>query len=87
VNGHKPWSAGLGSWPAIFTDGALAPPVTSFVASKALSRFVDVTSAHDATLVGGASLNGGIILAATAMDRALKGSIARDEMKKALEEK
>jgi hypothetical protein len=59
----------------------------SFTTSKAFSKSVDVTSAHDVTLVGGASLNGGIILAAVAGDRALKGSMAREEMKKALEEK
>jgi hypothetical protein len=64
-----------------------APPMTSFAASKAFSKSVDVTSAHDVTLVGGASFNGGIILAATVVDMALKGSMAREEMKKALEEK
>jgi hypothetical protein len=77
----------LAGRPAIFTDGTLAPPVTSFVASKALSRFGDATSTHGMTLAGGASLNGGIILTTTAVDRALKGSITREEMKKALEEK
>jgi hypothetical protein len=53
----------------------------------AFSKSVDATSAHDATLAGGASLNRGIILTAVAVDRALKGSMAREEMKKALEEK
>jgi hypothetical protein len=42
-NGHKPW---------------LAPPVTSLAASKSFSRSVDVTKAHDMTLVGGVSFNG-----------------------------
>jgi hypothetical protein len=37
--------------------------------------------------VGGTSLNRGIILAVAAVDRALKGSMAREEMNKALEEK
>jgi hypothetical protein len=48
---------------------------------------VDATSAHGATLVGGACLNRGIILTVVAVDRSLKGSMAREEMKKALEEK
>jgi hypothetical protein len=61
--------------------------MTSYVASKAFSKSVDATSTHDTTFVGGASLNGGIILTAAAVDRALKGSIAREEMKKSLEEK
>jgi hypothetical protein len=71
----------------IIISGAAALPMTSFVASKAFSKLVDVTSAHDVTLAGGASLNVGIILVAAAVDRALKGSMAREEMKKALEEK
>jgi hypothetical protein len=58
------------------------PPVTSFVASKALSRSVDATKAHDMTLVGGASLNGGIILAVAAVDKALKGSMVGERMNK-----
>jgi hypothetical protein len=33
-------------WPAIFADGALAPPMTSFATSKALTRSVDATKAH-----------------------------------------
>jgi hypothetical protein len=61
---------------AIFTDGVPAPLMTFFTASKALFRFVDVTKAHDMTLVGGASLNGGIFLAAAVVDKALKGSMA-----------
>jgi hypothetical protein len=77
----------LASRPPIVADGAPAPPMTSFTTSKAFSKLVDVTSVHDATLVGCASLNGGIILAMTAVDRALKGSMAREVMKKALEEK
>jgi hypothetical protein len=39
------------------------------------------------TLAGGTSLNGGIILTVAVVDRALKGSMALEEMKKALEEK
>jgi hypothetical protein len=34
------------------------------------------------TLVGGASFNGGIFIAATAVDRALKGSMAGERMNK-----
>jgi hypothetical protein len=48
--------------------------MTSIVVSKAFSKSVDATSAHDMTLVGGTSLNGGIILTAAVMDKALKGS-------------
>jgi hypothetical protein len=72
----------LADRPAICTDGAPVPPVTSFVASKALSRSVDATKAHDMTLVGGASLNGGIILAVAAVDKALKGSMVGERMNK-----
>jgi hypothetical protein len=68
--------------PAIFADGVPAPPVTSFAASKSLSRSVDVTKAHDMTLVGGASFNGGILLAVAVVDRALKRSIAGERMNK-----
>jgi hypothetical protein len=75
--GHKPWRAG---WLAIFTDAAPAPPVTSFVASKSFCRSVDAINAQDMTLVGDDSFNGGIILAAAAVDRALKGSMARERM-------
>jgi hypothetical protein len=35
-----------------------------------------VTKAQDMTLAGGASFNGGIFLTATAVDRALKASMA-----------
>jgi hypothetical protein len=72
----------LVSRPAIFVDGAPAPSVTSFAASKSFSRSVDVTKAHDMTLVGGASFNGWIFLAATTVDRALKGSMAGERMNK-----
>jgi hypothetical protein len=67
---------------AIFTDGALAPLVTSLAASKSFSRSVDVTKAHDMSLVGGASFNGGIFHAAAAVNRALKGSMVGERMKK-----
>jgi hypothetical protein len=72
----------LASRPAIFADGTLAPPVTSLVASKYFSRSVHATKAHDMTLVGGASFNGGIFLATAAVDRALKGSMAKERMNK-----
>jgi hypothetical protein len=67
---------------AIFADGTPTLLVPSFVASKALSRYVDVTKANGMTLVGGASLNGGIFLAATAVDKALMGSMAGERMNK-----
>jgi hypothetical protein len=63
--------------PTIFADGTLTPMVTSFTASKALSRPVDATKAHDMTLADGASLNGGIFLAAAVVDKTLKGSMVR----------
>jgi hypothetical protein len=66
----------------IFTDGALAPPVTSLAASKSFSTFVNATKAHDMTLAGSSSFNGGIFLAAVAMDRALKGSMGGERMNK-----
>jgi hypothetical protein len=66
--------------PAIFTDGAPAPPVTSFTASSVFSRPVDATKAHDMTLAGGASFIGGIFVAAAVVDRALKESMAGDGM-------
>jgi hypothetical protein len=72
----------LAGRPTIFVDGASAPPVTSFVASKSFCRYVDATKAHDMTLVGDASFNGGIFLAAAAADRALKGSMAGERMNK-----
>jgi hypothetical protein len=68
--------------PTIFTNGALAPPVTSVTTSKSFSRFVNKTKAHDMTLVGGASFNGGIFLIAAVVFRALKGSMARERMNK-----
>jgi hypothetical protein len=68
--------------PPIFTDGAPAPPVTSFTASRVFSRYVDVTKAHNMTLAGGASFNGGIFLAAAAVDRALKGSMVGERINK-----
>jgi hypothetical protein len=68
--------------PAIFADGVSAPPVTSFVSSKSISRSVDVTKAHDMTLAGGASFNSGIFLVATVVDRALKGSMVGERMNK-----
>jgi hypothetical protein len=67
---------------AIFTDGAPDPPVTSFAASKSFSRPIDVTKAHDMSLAGGASFNGGIFLAAAAVDRALKPSTAGERTNK-----
>jgi hypothetical protein len=67
---------------AIFTDGALAPPVTSFAASKSFCRSIDVINAHDMTLVGDASFNGGNFLAAAVVGRALKGSMAGERMNK-----
>jgi hypothetical protein len=61
---------------------APTPPVTSVVASRVFSRSVDVTKAHDMTLAGGASFNGGIFLAAAAMDRALKESMVGKRINK-----
>jgi hypothetical protein len=56
--------------------------MTSLIASKSFIRFVDATKAHDMTLAGGASFNGGIFLAATAVDSALKGSMVGERMNK-----
>jgi hypothetical protein len=81
-NPHHEGSNGHKSWPAIFIDGVPTPPVTSLVASKSFSRSVDVTKAHDMTMAGGASFNGGICLVATAVDRALMGSMAGERMNK-----
>jgi hypothetical protein len=67
---------------AIFAEGAPAPPVTSFVASKSFSRSVNATKAHDMTVPGGASFNGGIFLVAAVVDRTLKGSMAGERMNK-----
>jgi hypothetical protein len=72
----------LASRPAIFTDGVPAPPVTSFAASKSFSRSIDATKAHDMTLVGSASFNSRIFLAAATVDRSLKGSMAGERMNK-----
>jgi hypothetical protein len=66
---------------AIFANGMPAPPVTSIIASKALSRSFDAAKAHDMTLAGRASLNRGIFLAAAAVDKALKRSTAGERMK------
>jgi hypothetical protein len=68
--------------PAIFTDAVPAPPVTSFAASMSFGTSVDVTKAHNMTLVGDASFNDGIFLVAAAVDRALKGSMAGERMNK-----
>jgi hypothetical protein len=68
--------------PAIFADGALAPSVTSFVASKSFPRSVDANKACDLTLVSGASFNGGIFLVVAVVDRALKGSMVGERMNK-----
>jgi hypothetical protein len=67
---------------AIFTYGVSAPPVTSFTASRVFSRSVDATKAHDMTLAVGASFNGGIFHATAVVDRALKGSMARERINK-----
>jgi hypothetical protein len=65
---------------ATFADGVPAPPVTSFAASKSFCRSVDAINAHDMTLAGDASFNGGIFVAVAAVDRALKGSMAGERM-------
>jgi hypothetical protein len=67
---------------AFFTASVPAPPVTSFIASKALSRSANATKAHNMTLVGGAPVNGGIFLVATAVDKTLKGSMTGERMNK-----
>jgi hypothetical protein len=67
---------------SLFANGTLAPPGTSLVASKALSMSVNVTKEHNMTMVGGASLNGGIFLAAAAVGKALKGSMAGERINK-----
>jgi hypothetical protein len=66
----------------IIANGTLAPPVTSFAASKSFYRSVDVINTHDMTLAGVASFNGGIFLVVAAVDRALKGSMAGERMNK-----
>ncbi len=70
------------SRPAIFVDGAPAPSVTSFAASKSFSTSIDVINTHDMTLAGDASFNSGIFLVAAVVDRALKGSMAGERMNK-----
>jgi hypothetical protein len=72
----------LASRLTIFTDGVSAPLVTSFTASKSFSRSFDATKAHDMTMAGGASSNGGIFLAVVAVDSRLKGSMAVERMNK-----
>jgi hypothetical protein len=72
----------LAGRPAIFADGAPAPLLTSFTASKSFSRSVNATKAHNMTLAGDASFNGGIFLVAAVVDRALKGSMAGERMNK-----
>jgi hypothetical protein len=67
---------------AIFTDGTLTPPVTSFAASKSFSRSFNVTKVHDMTMASGVSFNGGIFLVAAVVDRALKGSMAGERVNK-----
>jgi hypothetical protein len=62
----QPWE--LASQPAIFADGAPTPLVTYLAASKSFCRSVDATKAHNMTLVGDASFNGGILLVAAAVD-------------------
>jgi hypothetical protein len=69
VTNHGRSARGVGWSATIFVGGTPAPPFASFAASKVLSRSVDVTKAHDMTLVGGASLNGGISLVAAAVDK------------------
>jgi hypothetical protein len=76
------WQGELVGRPAIFTVGAPVPPVTSFVASKSFCRSVDAIKAHNMTLMGDASFNGGIFLAVATVDRALKGSMVGERMNK-----
>jgi hypothetical protein len=75
-------SGDLVSRSTIFTNGAPAPPVFSFVASKSFSRSIDVTKAHDMNLAGGASFNGGIFLPVTTVDRVLTGSMVGERVNK-----
>jgi hypothetical protein len=76
------WPGELAGRLAIFADGAPAPPVTSFAASKSFCGSVNVINVHNMTLAGDASFNGGIFLATAAVDRALKGSMAGERMNK-----
>jgi hypothetical protein len=68
--------------PAIFTNGAPAPPVASFEASKYLCRSVNVINTHGMTLASDSSFNGGIFLVVAVVDRALKGSMAGERLNK-----
>jgi hypothetical protein len=56
--------------------------VTTFAASKVLSRSVDATKAHGMNLASGASLNDGIFLVVAAVDKTLKGSMAWEGINK-----
>jgi hypothetical protein len=76
------WPQTMADRPTICTEGAPAPSVTSFAASKSLCRSVDATKAHDMTLAGDASFNSGIFLAVVAVDRALKGSMVGERVNK-----
>jgi hypothetical protein len=76
------WPETMAGRPTIFTNGTSAPLVTSFAASKSFSMSVDAIKAHDMTLAGGASFNGGIFLTAVAVDRVLKVSMAGERMNK-----
>jgi hypothetical protein len=76
------WLGELAGQSAIFIDGAPAPMVTSFAAPRVFSRSIVATKAHDMTLVGGASFNGGIFLAVAVVDRALKGTLAGERINK-----
>jgi hypothetical protein len=80
--GGAEWPQKMAGQPAIFTDGAPAPPVISLASSKKFSRFVNVIKAHDMTLAGGAAFNDGIFFAAIIVDRALMGSMAEERMNK-----
>jgi hypothetical protein len=79
---HGRPARGVGRSATVFADGTPAPPVTSFAASRVFYRSVDVTKAHDITLAGGASFNGWIFFLAAAVDRALKGPMARERINK-----
>jgi hypothetical protein len=68
--------------PTIFVDGTRGTLVTSLATSKSLSRSINATNTHDMTLAGGASLNSGIFLVATVVDRALNGSMVGERINK-----
>jgi hypothetical protein len=72
----------LAGEPTIFASGVSAPLVASFAASKTFYRSVDAINAHDTTLAGDASFNGGIFLVAAVVDIALKGFMAGERMRK-----